>query len=103
MSPAMLSQVKQAVAILKHGGVVAYPTDTIYGLGAVMNDQTAVQRIFEIKDRPKGMALPLLLSDVSQISLVSKNVPHAAALLAAAFFPGALTIILEKSPAVPDI
>jgi len=96
------AQVRRAADILKNGGVVAYPTDTVYGLGAAMNHPAAVKRIFAIKERPEGMALPLLLSDVSQIELITKNIPPAARRLAEAFFPGALTIILPKSAAVPD-
>ena len=60
-------QIKQAVAILKNGGLVSYPTDTVYGLGACMTDTKAVDRIFQVKGRPKGMALPVLLADVTQI------------------------------------
>ena len=58
-------QIKKAISILKNGGVVAYPTDTVYGLGACMTDTAAVDRIFQVKGRPKGMALPVLLADRS--------------------------------------
>jgi len=97
------NQIKQAVAILKQSGLVAYPTDTVYGLGACMTDIAAVERIFQVKGRPKGMALPVLLADQAQIEQIVTSVPPAAQLLADAFFPGALTIILPKSDVVPDI
>jgi L-threonylcarbamoyladenylate synthase len=96
-------QIKQAVTILKNGGVVAYPTDTVYGLGACMTDIKAVDRIFEVKGRPKGMALPVLLADKAQIEEIVISVPLIAQRLADEFFPGALTIILPKSDFVPDI
>ena len=96
-------QVTIAIRILKAGGVVAYPTDTVYGLGTAMQNMSAIERIFEIKGRPKGMALPLLLNDVSQIATIASSVPYAALQLAEAFLPGALTIILSKSDNVPDL
>jgi len=101
--PNIEQQIKQAVVILKQGGLVAYPTDTVYGLGAVMTDIATVDRIFQVKGRPKGMALPVLLADPGQIEEIVTSVPPALRLLADAFFPGALTIILPKSITVPDI
>ncbi len=103
LTPQIQKQVKQAIGILKNGGVVAYPTDTVYGLGAMMQDITAVERIFEIKGRTKGMALPLLLSSDSQITTIAKVVSPAALQLAKVFLPGALTIILLKSKLVPEV
>ena len=96
-------QIEKAVAILKNGGLVAYPTDTVYGLGACMTDTAAVDRIFQVKGRPKGMALPVLLADRKQIEEIVTSVPPAARRLIDAFFPGALTIILTKSNVVPEI
>ena len=96
-------QIIKAVSILKNGGVVAYPTDTVYGLGACMMDTKAVDRIFQVKGRPKGMALPVLLADRLQIAEIVTSVSPAAKRLADEFFPGALTIILPKSAVVPDI
>ena len=97
------TQIKKAVSILKNGGVVAYPTDTVYGLGARMTDTAAVDRIFQVKGRPKDMALPVLLANRAQIEEIVKSVPLAAQRLSDEFFPGALTIILPKSSVVPDI
>ena len=96
-------QIKEAVTILKNGGVVANPTDTVYGLGAGITDINAVDRIFQVKGRPKGMALPVLLSDLKQIEEIVVDFTPAAKLLAEEFFPGALTIILTKNAGVPDI
>ena len=96
-------QIKKAISILKKGGVVAYPTDTVYGLGACMTDTAAVDRIFQVKGRPRGMALPVLLADKVQMESILTSVPLSARRLADEFFPGALTIILPKSNSVPDI
>ena len=96
-------QVESGVFSLKQGGIVAFPTDTVYGLGACININQAVERIYHIKERPLNMALPLLLANSSQISEVAEPVPPIAWLLADKFLPGALTIVLHKSKAVPDI
>ena len=61
-------QVEEGISILKQGGVVAFPTDTVYGLGASGNLPQAVERIYQVKERPRNMPLPLLLADISQIS-----------------------------------
>ena len=95
-------QVEQGVSILKQGGLVAFPTDTVYGLGASANFQQAVERVYRVKGRPPSMALPLLLADISQISELAALVPPIAWLLANKFLPGALTIVLPKSKSVPD-
>ncbi len=96
-------QVEQGITILKQGGIVAFPTDTVYGLGAAISLGQAVERIYRVKKRPRNMALPLLLADVSQISEVAQPVPEVAWLLAEKFLPGALTLVLPKSPSVADI
>jgi len=89
--------------VLKKDGVVAYPTDTVYGLGAAMNNLKAVERIFEVKGRPKGMALPLLVADREQIKKIAVNIPETAWQLIDKFMPGGLTIILQKADTVADI
>jgi len=96
-------QVERGISILKQGGVVAFPTDTVYGLGAWANLHQAVARVYQVKERPRNMALPLLLAHTSQISEVAEPVPPLAWLLARSFLPGALTIVLHKSNSVPDI
>ena len=96
-------QVETGVSILKQGGIIAFPTDTVYGLGAGANLRQAVERVYQVKERPRNMALPLLLAHISQISEVAEPVPPIAWLLARKFLPGALTIVLQKSGSVPDI
>jgi len=96
-------QIEKGISILKQGGIVAFPTDTVYGLGAGANNQQAVERVYRVKERPQNIALPLLLANVSQIGEVAEPVPPIAWLLAHHFLPGALTIVLHKSNSVPDI
>ena len=96
-------QVEQGISILKQGGIVAFPTDTVYGLGACISLPHAVERVYQVKKRPLNMPLPLLLADKSQIGEVAEPVPPIAWLLAEKFLPGGLTIVLFKSKSVPDI
>jgi len=96
-------QVEQGISILKQGGIVAFPTDTVYGLGASISLPHAVERVYQVKKRPLNMPLPLLLADKSQLGEVAEPVPPIAWLLAEKFLPGALTIVLFKSKSVPDI
>jgi L-threonylcarbamoyladenylate synthase len=96
-------QIELGVSILKKGGIVAYPTDTVYGLGASAEIKEAVEKIYQVKDRPRDMALPLLLAETSWISEVAVSVPEIAWSLVEAFMPGALTLVLTKSDIVPDI
>ncbi len=96
-------QVEKGISILKQGGLVAFPTDTVYGLGVWANNQPAVERVYRVKERPRNIALPLLLAGISQIGEVAEPVPPIAWLLAHNFLPGALTIVLHKSNSVPDI
>ncbi len=99
----MQSQIERGISILKRGGLVAFPTDTVYGLGACAGLVTAVERVYAVKRRPQTMGLPLLLAHTSQIGEVAHPVPEVARLLARHFWPGALTLVLYKSSSVPDI
>jgi len=103
LSPSIQQQVERGISILKQGGVVAFPTDTVYGLGAGANLYQAIERVYQIKKRPRNMALPLLLAHTVQISEVAEYVPPIAWRLARKFLPGALTIVLHKSDLVLDI
>lgn len=102
-SASLSEQLEKGVAILKNGGVIAFPTDTVYGLGAAINISTAVERVYRIKERPRQMALPLLLADLSQLEEVAISIPTSARILAEKFWPGPLTLVLPKSKAVSDI
>ena len=90
-------QADEAVRILRNGGVAAIPTDTVYGLAAAFDDEKAVDRVFRIKSRPSGLAVPLLLDDASSVDQYVADVPESLWALAKTFWPGPLTIVLSKS------
>lgn len=94
---------EKAVQVLRSGGVVAFPTDTLYGLGADVFCTSAVERVFAIKERPAGMPMPVLIASPDDLSRLAIEVPDLAFELAASFWPGALTIILKRSTDVPDL
>ncbi|MEK7353824.1 MAG: L-threonylcarbamoyladenylate synthase [Chloroflexota bacterium] len=96
-------QIEKGVSILRRGGIIAYPTDTVYGLGAGIGFPQAIERIYAVKERPLAMPLPLLLSDVSQITELTESVSPLARLLIQKFWPGALTLVLPASTSAPDI
>lgn len=93
----------QAAAVLRAGGLVAFPTDTVYGVGAHALLPDAVARLYTAKVRPEGKAIPLLLADAADIERVSRDLPPLASRLIAAFWPGALTLVVPRSAWLPDI
>ncbi len=95
-------QIQIAVDILKKGGVVAFPTDTVYGLGANIMQENALKRIFLIKRRNQTSPLPVLLADIIQLEQVLSPVTHLAYCLGNHFWPGAVTIIGYKSSLISD-
>lgn len=93
--------IAQAADILRRGGLLAIPTETVYGLGANGLDENAVLHIFEAKGRPQDNPLILHIPDVSWLTRYCEDVPDAAYRLAERFWPGPLTMILKKKPCVP--
>ncbi len=87
---------ERALAILSAGGLVAFPTDTVYGLGAVAFDDSAVRSIYGVKDRPVEKALPVLLADAADFDLVGSAIPEMARRLSERFWPGPLTLVVPK-------
>src|SRR6267154_1159290 len=92
-----------AAAILRAGGLVAFPTETVYGLGAHALDAVAVARIFAAKERPANNPLIVHVADARQGHELVRCWPETAAKLAARFWPGPLTLVLPRSAAVPDL
>jgi len=90
-----------AVRLLKAGELVAFPTDTVYGVGTIVWNGRAAARLYEAKLRPAGKAIPVLLADPADLSLVTGPLPQAAERLAEAFWPGALTLVVPKAPGIP--
>jgi len=102
ISTVVAEQINQGVKILKSGGVVAFPTDTVYGLGCDAFNKQAVDRVCEIKKRSRDIPFPLLLSDINQVTEVAEYVSEVAWILMKRFLPGGLTIILPKAACLPD-
>ena len=96
-----LREMKRAGEILKKGGLVAFPTETVYGLGGDALDETAAHRIYEAKGRPSDNPLIIHIADMEHLDKIVEEVPEAAHKLAEAFWPGPLTMIMNKSDAVP--
>jgi len=94
--------VARAVAILRRGGLVAFPTETVYGLGADAGNEAAVRRIFAVKQRPIDHPVIVHIPDAGHLPRWAARVPEAAARLAAAFWPGPLTLVLERAAGVLD-
>ena len=93
--------IPQALDILRAGGLVAFPTDTVYGVGALAFDGKAVESIYSAKDRPVEKAIPVLIGDLEDLDKVGMDIPEAAHKLAARFWPGPLTILVPKRTDLP--
>ena len=94
---------RTAGSLLSGGGVVAYPTDTLYGLGAVVTNLPAVERVLVIKGRSAALGLPVLVGSAGQLSRLAVEVPDLAMELAERFWPGGLTLVLRKHPSISDL
>lgn len=90
-----------ALEILHAGGLVAFPTDTVYGLGSLAFDQAAIESIYAAKDRPLEKAVPILLADADQLERVARDISALARRLASHFWPGPLTLVVPKRVDLP--
>ena len=95
--------IEEAAAAIREGKLVAFPTETVYGLGAHALDEAAVQKIFDAKERPANDPLIVHIAHVGQVSTLASTFPNAARKLALSFWAGPLTLILPKKPSIPDL
>ncbi len=93
---------REAAAILQQGGLVAFPTETVYGLGAAVTHPQAVQRVYSVKGRPADNPLIVHLDSYERLPLVAAAIPPAARRLAGKFWPGPLTMVLPKKATIPE-
>ena len=93
--------VKIAVEIIAGGGTVAFPTDTVYGLGSSAFSGPAIDQLFAIKERQQDRAIAVLLGSLDQLSEVTENPSPGAVLLAKTYWPGALTLVVPRHPQMP--
>jgi L-threonylcarbamoyladenylate synthase len=89
---------EEAARCLRDGGLVAFPTDTLYGLGAVAAQERAVQRLFEAKERPGDRPLPIFVASAADVDSVATEVSQAGRRLMETFWPGGLTLVLRRHP-----
>jgi len=97
------SLIDQAVVLLKRGGVVAFPTDTVYGVGVHPFQPEAVRKLYQVKGRPIDKPIPILVGAIGDVERVAQNVPASFFQLANRFWPGELTLIVEAKDLPPEV
>jgi len=102
LSASSQESIARALNILQAGGLVAFPTDTVYGVGALAFDANAVESIYVAKDRPIEKAIPVLIGDPADLEKVGADIPDSARKLASRFWPGPLTILVPKRADLPE-
>ena len=95
------TQLDRAAQLLREHRLVAFPTDTVYGLGTLAFDGLTVLKLYVAKERPPEKAIPILIADIADLDQVALDVPPIAYRLMEAFWPGALTIVVPKQPHIP--
>ena len=103
MTPFDYSTINQAITTLKGGGVVAFPTDTVYGVGVDPFQSEAVRQLYRIKGRPIDKPIPILVGSVDNVDRVAQNLPPVFCQLAEQFWPGGLTLIVEAKGLPPEV
>lgn len=96
-------KLKEPAQIIKNGGIVIFPTETVYGIGTNGLDENAIKKLYEVKQRPLNKPISLLVNNIEMVDKIAKNITEVEYKLMERFFPGPLTIILEKRDIVPDI
>jgi L-threonylcarbamoyladenylate synthase len=94
---------RHATDILKHGGLVVFPTDTVYGLAALPYQSEFVERLYVVKGRNSARAIALLIPEPGELARVSRTPSETAMRLARSFWPGPLTLIVDRDPSLPDV
>lgn len=95
------TEIQTALEVLQNGGILAFPTDTVYGLGALAFDNSAIESIYVAKNRPIEKAIPVLVGDVKDFDLVASSIPKMAKRFAEKFLPGPLTCVVPKKSTLP--
>ena len=102
LAPCSLDSLKDAAKRLKNGGLVAFPTETVYGLGVDAENEAAIARMYEVKGRPKDHPVIVHISDQNQVAYWAEEVPEYAITLTRKFWPGPMTLILKRSERAKD-
>lgn len=94
--------IEKAVSLLSRGEIIAFPTDTVYGVGGDIFSETAIDRIYRLKNRPTNKPINALISSENQLKMIVESIPADARSIIKKFWPGPLTIILKKNTEVSD-
>ena len=97
------TKLKEPAKIIKDGGIVVFPTETVYGIGVNGLNKNALKKLYEVKQRPLNKPISLLVNSIEMINQLTKNITKLEYALMKEFFPGPLTIILQKKDIVPNI
>jgi L-threonylcarbamoyladenylate synthase len=92
---------RQATAVLRRGGLVAMPTDTVYGVAALVFESRSIERLYEVKIRTRALPIPVLIASPENLRLVTNHIPQYGRLLASRYWPGPLTMVFEGSFQLP--
>ena len=103
LSASDAESIRRAGSIIKTGGLVAFPTETVYGLGCDAMNANAAAKVFEAKQRPQFDPLIVHIADLKQLEMVIESLPAVGQRLIDTFWPGPLTLVLPKQPAIPDL
>ncbi len=95
------AEIQHALELLQNGGIIAFPTDTVYGLGALAFNNAAIESIYTAKNRPIEKAIPILIADMDDLDQIAVDIPDMARILAARFWPGPLTCVVPKKQTLP--
>lgn len=93
----------RAQHVLQAGGLIAFPTDTVYGLASRIDSAAAIEKLFAAKGRDFNKAIAVLVSDLEQVELVAQDFPPSALRLAQRFWPGALTLVVQRRAGLPEV
>lgn len=96
-------KLKQPAEIIRNGGIVLFPTETVYGIGTNGLNETAIKKLFKIKQRPLNKPISLLVNSIDMINKIAKDITEIEYSIIKEFFPGPLTIVLKKKDIVPNI
>jgi L-threonylcarbamoyladenylate synthase len=94
---------KHAVDVLRHGGLVAFPTDTVYGLASLPFDRSSIDRLFTAKGRNSNRAIAILIGELEDLGAITPGLGEVGKRLAECFWPGPLTLVVPRNPALPDV
>jgi len=100
----MTDEIKKAITVVRQGGIIIYPTDTAFGIGCRADDETVIQKLFSIRQRPASQAMPILFDSIDLVKKYVDFIPESVEPLLAKYWPGALTVILmAKLNKIPSL